>query len=688
MAEPGAPTGEQGQAAEGTGVVPWSSFHVEPNEYVPELIWPQCVPVYDRMMTDAKLAGLLRSVELPLKGRAWAIDPNGADEQSLLKLSDDLDLPIVGQDQSVRRRVGSRFSFDSHLMVALKALGYGFYYFEQVGEITELFWHLKKLAPRPPRTIAEINVDADGGLKSVRQNLGGGATAQSPELSVDRLVCYVWDYEAANWTGRSLLRPCYRNWLIKDRLLRVDAIKHERSGMGIPVAEAPPGAGPEEVAELAGMVRSMKVTESGGGAVPAGTKLQLMGTSGSLPDTIASVQFHNEEMNGAFLANFQNLGAGAQSGGSYALGKVQYDFFGQALDAIQDWIIATFNPHVIEDWYDYNHGPESQPARLVVEEEPDPVEQASLFNQGIDESDEEAEDELDQFATQARAKLRRARVRRGRRHSGRSDAAGGAESPSPLQLPDRPLRRQPYPHEVEAAVDYKAIDTHLTDNVASTSEQIKKLQKVQIAELHDAIIDADGDLAALAKLQPEPKAEAVILSSMEKSAKVGIDESAAEAKRQGRQNVAKPDLEDLADGLQARAAATDQLLASSLGQSASRQALRLTSEGTPAATVATQVSEVLNTYTGKFVEDQMNGALTAALNDGRRATINRNNPTKIYSSELLDENTCENCTEVDGTEYSSMEAANDDYPTGGYYDCLGMERCRGTLVAVYSETVS
>jgi hypothetical protein len=63
-------------------------------------------------------------------------------------------------------------------------------------------------------------------------------------------------------------------------------------------------------------------------------------------------------------------------------------------------------------------------------------------------------------------------------------------------------------------------------------------------------------------------------------------------------------------------------------------------------------------------------------------------PATYHSSELLDENTCENCEEVDGTDYDSIDDAEADYPTGGYSECLGGPRCRGTIVAVYDEASS
>lgn len=54
-----------------------------------------------------------------------------------------------------------------------------------------------------------------------------------------------------------------------------------------------------------------------------------------------------------------------------------------------------------------------------------------------------------------------------------------------------------------------------------------------------------------------------------------------------------------------------------------------------------------------------------------------------YASELLDKNTCQPCSAVDGTAYATLAEAKMDYPYGGYRDCLGGDRCRGTIVAVW-----
>lgn len=52
----------------------------------------------------------------------------------------------------------------------------------------------------------------------------------------------------------------------------------------------------------------------------------------------------------------------------------------------------------------------------------------------------------------------------------------------------------------------------------------------------------------------------------------------------------------------------------------------------------------------------------------------------MWASELLDENTCEKCAQIDGREYETTAQARVDYPAGVYEDCEAESGCRGTLV--------
>ena len=361
------PTNEIGTVLNGAfsvgGMAPWTSF-IDTDEYVPDLIWPRSVRTYQTMRTDSQIAGLFHSTMLGMAKMKWMIDPNGAPDEMVNKLAADYNIPILGEeaDNRKRGRLKNRFSFRKHLQVAMKAGIFGHYFFEQVGYIgdgnqgrpTDGLWHLRKLAERPPTTIQDFRLNSDGGLISIIQNVqkaGGTFANPIPEIPIDRLVGYVWDMEGANWVGRSWFRDIYKNWLIKDRLLRIDAVNHERAG-GVPYIEAHPGATPSEINELNRMAQSFRVGDTAGGAVPAGAKFNI--ARGLQSSVIDSVIYHDESMARKFMLMVMQLGQ--TRSGSRALGQTFADFWSAGLEAIAWWFCDTFNEFVLEDDIDWNWG--------------------------------------------------------------------------------------------------------------------------------------------------------------------------------------------------------------------------------------------------------------------------------------------------------------------------------------------
>ena len=346
------------------GMAPWITW-VDVEETVPQLKWPMSVRTYQNMRTDSQIAALYDATLLAILKMDWLIDPNGAPTEMVNKLSTDYNIPILGQktDNVKRGRLKNRFSFRNHLRLAFKAGIYGHYYFEQVGYIgdgrngrpSDGYWHLRKLAERPPITIQEFRVADDGGLISIVQNVvqPNAASWQNPvpEIPIDRLVAYVWDKEGANWAGRSWFRECYKNWLIKDRLLRIDAINHERAG-GVPYIVAHPGATNDEIDELNKMAQAFRVGDTAGGAVPSGAKFEI--ARGLQSSVISSIEYHDQAMARKFMLMVMQLGQTRT--GSRALGTTFVDFWAAGMEAIAWWFTDIFNEFVIEDDIDWNWG--------------------------------------------------------------------------------------------------------------------------------------------------------------------------------------------------------------------------------------------------------------------------------------------------------------------------------------------
>jgi hypothetical protein len=390
------PTNEIGAVLNGAftpaSMAPWTTF-VDVDEYVPELIWPNSVRTFERMRSDSQISALYHATVLAIRRFDWYIDPNGADRAMVEKIADDYNLPVLGDPPKNRRRTKNRFAFDEHLRKAMKAGIYGHYYFEQVGDISpeDRLWHLRKLAERPPRTIQEFKIASDGGLVSIVQNVTAGTTwASVPEIPVDRLVGYVWDQEGSNWVGRSWLRDVYKNWVIKDRLTRIDAVNHERAG-GVPYIEAHPGATFDEIKQLNEMAKSFRIGDTSGGAVPAGAKLNVArGTNSTVVD---SMKYHDEAMARRFMLMVMQLGQ--TQTGSRALGSTFIDFWAHGLSAIATWFADTFNEHVIEDDVDWNWGEQvDQVPRLDFEYDPEfvPLDFVNMVKSGAIIMDDELEE--------------------------------------------------------------------------------------------------------------------------------------------------------------------------------------------------------------------------------------------------------------------------------------------------------
>jgi hypothetical protein len=262
------------------------------------------------------------------------------------------------------------------------------------------------------------------------------------------------------------------------------------------------------------------------------------------------------------------------------------------------------------------------------------------------------------------------------------------------RLPTRPLRRQPYAHELAAAVDYAAMDLAYETGVDATE---RLLSDVWLPQLHQAAEDAvtftkggtvrkrltrlDAARVRLAPPDPAPL-EAVLLDA----AREGAAQATAELAGQGVVIVGPSD-DELMAVVRDHAAAVAQQMADGVSIAASRRAIQVNAGRTPGE-VASEVSDYLRGLAHQWERDQLRGAVQMATNSARLAVFDRVPAERVdsfYASEILDAVTCGPCAAVDGLVFESLTDAHRLYPTGGYVDCAGGPRCRGTVVAVMRE---
>jgi hypothetical protein len=336
-------------------------------EHVPDLVWPRSVWTFARMRHDPQLAAILKVYTLAITRARWSIDPAGCRDEVAARVADDLGLPVLGVDEEpsgARRRA---FTFAEHLRLSLLDLVYGHMFFEQTYAEADGGWRLATVQERMPQTVAEVKLNPDGTIRYVEQEAGIGSRTPTQITTADhRLVAYANEREGSNYFGRSLLRPAYGMWLIKDQVLRVHATSIRRFGMGIPYAENKPGATPQEIAETSRMVANLKATEHMGASLPHGATLKLAGLTGSAPDAVAFLDYLDRQMTRATLTSLLDMATSTR--GSRSLGETIMDVMVYAQQAVADNHADTATGQIVVPLVDANWGEDEPAPRVVCED--------------------------------------------------------------------------------------------------------------------------------------------------------------------------------------------------------------------------------------------------------------------------------------------------------------------------------
>lgn len=358
----GTPTREMGYVTP----YPGNFWMLDAEETTPELRWPYSVRVYRQMLRqDCQVTSVFNAITLPIERTRWRVSPNGARDEVVQHISEDLNLPIEGTDEPKKKpgRARGRFDWTEHIRLALKQMQYGHMFFEQLARIDDSGRaRLLRLSPRLPATIQALDVAANGDLRSITQFGAGAGVGQygvitgsdfgmSKPIPINRLVAYSHRREGGDWFGESILRPAYKNWLIKDRLLRTQAQTIDRNGMGIPTYEGAPDD--TDLSKGLAIAKGFRSGDNSGVAIPHGAKLRLLGIEGALPNADPVIRYHDEQIARSALAHFLNLGTQT---GSWALGSTFADFFVQSLQVQAQNLADVATQHIVEDIVDWNWG--------------------------------------------------------------------------------------------------------------------------------------------------------------------------------------------------------------------------------------------------------------------------------------------------------------------------------------------
>ncbi len=300
--------------------------------------------------SDGQVNSTMLSIELPIRSAKWDITP-ASDSNEDMKIKDFVYDNIFLNDN---------FTFDYFLRHALYSLQFGNFLFEKVYEYREGQYYLKKIAPRLPETIQYWNIGKDGMLESVKQNVYSNREKKyiQPVIPNEYMLIFIYEQYGQDYTGKSILRSCFRNWKIKKLLIKIDAMKHERQGLGIPDIKktGPAKQGDAEIARKIG--ENLRAHEKMYAYTPEGWEIGFM-DMGALKVTnpLPSIKYHNSEISSNVLCQFMDLGK--TETGSYALGSILQQTFFMSLTAEAEYICQVINNSIegrklIRELVDYN----------------------------------------------------------------------------------------------------------------------------------------------------------------------------------------------------------------------------------------------------------------------------------------------------------------------------------------------
>lgn len=706
-------------------------------ETAPDLIWPQSVVTYGRMRHDPQIKAVLGAYKHPLLRATWALDPDGCKTEVVQHVADDLGLPILGDDKGAGAGRRRGVIWQRHLDQAVAYLTFGHMPFERRYEPQpDGYMRLVNLGARMPWTIAQMHIDVHGVLDYIEQ------TTQTDPLPGQRLVWYVNDQEGSNWAGISMLRAAFGIWLLKHETLRVHATSIRRFGMGVPTVTAPAGASQAQVVQAQQMASAMRAGDQSGMGLPQGFQSTLMGITGSVPDALSFIKYLDIAM--AKMVHAGLIELGQTDNGSRALGETFMDLFQLSLMSVADSIATTATsghegmPGIVQDLVDQNYGEDEPIPRVVCTDvgenyeisansiqlltlsgamTPDPAldewvrktwrlpkrtdpwvpsSRGIPAGMAISPKAEEAagmkgEGPLSEGPGGTQRSAPNTASPGSSPGSGPAQASGGSPRRESVTLASAETRKQAA-YIAASAWEPSQHQNDWETALAHLLLQYRAVMSAQRTQLVDQVITAmeSGKERNLVLAAPSSgDGQQIVTQAMINVARKAAEAMVAEAAAQG----VTINLENVrvdADTLGGTAAARTEFFSGWMAQQATAKALQVygpTPEGYLKA--ADEVDQFLGSLSTSQARDQLGAALTAAQNAGRFAVLEAApasaGTARYVAAEFLDKNTCPNCAREDGAEFDSIEAAATAYPTGGYRDCQGLMRCRGTVVAVWGE---
>lgn len=314
---------------------------------------------YDQMRrSDSSIASALLMVELPIRAADWVIkagkDKDGKSDETDMEVRDFIEWNLF-----------ERINFDDFIREALGMLPFGFSICEKVYAMVNNQIVIDRLPFRKQKTIEKWQME--NGKKGITQVLptpkktGKFKGHNRISLPEKKILIFSHRKEGDNYAGTSLLRTAYRHWYLMDRLYRLDALKHEKEALGIPVLKMPDKASSKDKVAAKSILKKIRAHRLTGVLLPSTDWVFEFADpkAGDGEGLWRSIKHHDRAISKNVLAQFMELGE--TKSGSRALSTDLSELFLMANKAIAKHLQETINTYLVKQLVDFNYNVDRYP---------------------------------------------------------------------------------------------------------------------------------------------------------------------------------------------------------------------------------------------------------------------------------------------------------------------------------------
>jgi len=270
------------------------NYPVESNS---KWVFPTSIDIVNEMSSrDSTVTGFLNALKDPITTTNWRIVSKGDEAQRAF----------------IEDCLFNKLRWYEFLNSALFHLDYGFYCFEKIWQLVNGQWCIVGLEPRVPETIQQFMYDpATYQVIGITQTTGSG---KSVDIPLDKLVMFVNKQKNDNPYGMSVLRPLYKDYVLKQRTEEAKALALTKNGLGIPVVKVPENISPKDEAKVGvdlGRVADGHIKyfiEKGA------TAFRFQGVAGQIPDASSFLEYLKKGIYGSQSQNVFSTTSQASGG--------------------------------------------------------------------------------------------------------------------------------------------------------------------------------------------------------------------------------------------------------------------------------------------------------------------------------------------------------------------------------------